>query len=74
MGQKRGEEEREEAKKEVMQMTIHKRAQELATTMKASVPLQNGEHCVHRCWATTLFSFISVCEDNLCSNTNCSGN
>ena len=36
MGQRRGEEEMEEAKKEVMQQTIHERAQDLATTMKAS--------------------------------------
>jgi ankyrin repeat protein len=36
MGQRRGEEEREQAKKEVMEQTIHARAQQLATTMKAS--------------------------------------
>ena len=42
MGQRRGEEEREQAKKEVMEQTIHARAQQLATTMKASNLQLNG--------------------------------
>ena len=42
MGQRRGEEEREEAKKEVVQQTIHARAQQLATTMIASNWELNG--------------------------------
>ena len=36
MTQRRGEEEREQAKKEVVEQTITERAQELATTMKVS--------------------------------------
>ena len=43
IGQKRGEEERKMAKREVMEKTIHERAQELATTMKASNLDGSGE-------------------------------
>ena len=52
MGQRRGEEEREEAKKEVVQQTIHARAQQLATTMIASRSELNGALTLYALCAT----------------------
>ena len=52
MGQRRGEEEREEAKKEVVQQTIHARAQQLATTMIASHSELNGALTLYALCAT----------------------